>query len=461
MSFTRHIIILFLSITFISIGYVTSIEAATYYVDNQSNGNGSGTSMANAWKSFSAIVWSQINPGDTIYISGGNTSKTYRERLIVNASGSSSAPITIAKATTAGHDGEVIIDGEYSRGSGISIQYQDYITVRGLSVRGSINSGGNGEIYLRSSIGSIIEECSIEVEKAHGGVHLNGYPGGNSGNIGCIVRNNTITTPAQYCTGQTDGIYSQLNTNNIYEKNSIIIRNTNEVQHCDCIQSYQDTDTTVRSNFIQQDNSKGANSQGIFFSNAYGMTKIYNNVCIGMNTTSSMLKFRDTVGTPGTVGFYNNIVLGGQSNLLQTDDPYTQLFNNIFVTTGGYTLVQFGSGVTINSFSNMDNNIMYNPVRDMAVYYQSRSLSMSAWKALGADPHGSKENPNLDTANNLLPQNTSLVAGTGTNLSYLEFISDDIEGTARPTTGAWSIGAYELQNTGTTIPKVEGLEVVE
>ncbi len=460
MNIARHCIPI-LIVLVLSVGHAASSMATDYYVDNQSTGSGSGTTMADAWKSFSAIAWSRISPGDTIYISGGPTSRTYRERLIVGASGTASARITIARSTEQGHSGEVIIDGEYSRGSGVYIDNKDYVTIRGLSLRHAVDSGGKGEIYLRSTLGTIIEQCSIEVEKTHGGVHLNGYPGGSSANRDCVIRNNSITTPAKYCTGQTDGIYSQYSIDNIYEKNTIIIRNTNEVQHCDAVQCFRDTETTLRSNYVEQDNQKGANAQGLFVSNSSGMTRIYNNICKGMYTTSSLLKFRNTDGSPGTVGFYNNIVLGGQSNLLYSDDPYSQIINNIIMSTGGYYVIWFGSGVTIRDFTNIDNNILYNQGRTTVVRYRDSNLTMPQWQGLGADTNGVFSDPKLDINDRLYPGAESLVAGAGRNLSSLGFITSDVTGTLRPASGPWSIGAYEFSGGSMEPPKVEGLEVIE
>jgi hypothetical protein len=49
-----------------------------YYVDNTNSSSGNGTSWDGAWNSFSAIDWARIRPGDTIYVSGGSSSQTYR-----------------------------------------------------------------------------------------------------------------------------------------------------------------------------------------------------------------------------------------------------------------------------------------------------------------------------------------------------------------------------------------------
>jgi len=76
-----------------------SLQAANWYVDNAATGTvHNGTSWASAWTSFSAVVWgsSGVKAGDTLYLSGGATSKTYTETWAVGASGTAALPIRIA-----------------------------------------------------------------------------------------------------------------------------------------------------------------------------------------------------------------------------------------------------------------------------------------------------------------------------------------------------------------------------
>ena len=61
--------------------------AANWYVDNAITASGNGTSWATAWKRFSNIAWSSIRPGDTLYISGGGSGKTYTGGMRVYSSG--------------------------------------------------------------------------------------------------------------------------------------------------------------------------------------------------------------------------------------------------------------------------------------------------------------------------------------------------------------------------------------
>src|SRR2546427_5122836 len=73
-----------------------AVCATTWYVDKTATGLNNGASWADAWKTFASIRWSLIQPGDTIYISGGGASKTFTESLTVGKSGNDANPITIA-----------------------------------------------------------------------------------------------------------------------------------------------------------------------------------------------------------------------------------------------------------------------------------------------------------------------------------------------------------------------------
>jgi hypothetical protein len=117
----------------------TSAWGADWYIDNLASGANNGNSWSNAWQSFSSINWGAINPGDTIYISGGNSSKTYNELLRIDKSGSEGLPITITVGANSpdpvGHSGDVWIDRNYGlewpNSVGIYFSNRSYIKITG------------------------------------------------------------------------------------------------------------------------------------------------------------------------------------------------------------------------------------------------------------------------------------------------------------------------------------------
>ena len=120
-----------------------------WYVDNSVSVSGNGTSWTSAWKEFTNINWSSVYAGDTIYISGGITSQTYNDTLIVGASGSVGNPITIKMGQDDGHNGNVIITSTRGvvLGIGIHINSKNYIIISGQVGNGSSRkmriTGGN------------------------------------------------------------------------------------------------------------------------------------------------------------------------------------------------------------------------------------------------------------------------------------------------------------------------------
>ncbi|HKI79555.1 MAG TPA: hypothetical protein VKA26_13520, partial [Ignavibacteriaceae bacterium] len=191
---------------------IPQISAQTnWYVDKNATGSNNGNNWSDAWESFSAINWSSVSAGDTIYISGGSTSTTYNEQLSVGASGSSGNLIAITKGVDSGHNGKVTIQGSGSS-NGISISSRNYISISGFYVRGWTNS-----IDISSSTGTVVDNVNLYFDYGRGMLIE------NSSNI--TVKNSYMTCPS-YVSAQTDGIYSQRNSSNTYEGNTIIVNNT-------------------------------------------------------------------------------------------------------------------------------------------------------------------------------------------------------------------------------------------
>lgn len=124
---------------FMSLASEMDAHATNWYVDNTASGSNNGTSWVDAWNAFSCITWGTggVVAGDTLYISGGSTSKTYTENWSVGASGKSGSPITITvDASNPSHNGKVIFDYDHLGDSSATINAvnlgsNDYITIIG------------------------------------------------------------------------------------------------------------------------------------------------------------------------------------------------------------------------------------------------------------------------------------------------------------------------------------------
>jgi hypothetical protein len=117
---------------------LVNAQAAKWYVDNAVTSSGNGQSWAKAFRQFSDIVWSNVKPGDVIYISGGKSggTKTYTESWSVGASGSTGNPIIITMdATSASHNGTAVFDydshGDTATVDAITLNKRSYITFNG------------------------------------------------------------------------------------------------------------------------------------------------------------------------------------------------------------------------------------------------------------------------------------------------------------------------------------------
>ena len=141
------------------------VTATDYYVDNSLSTNGNGLSWTTAWNSFGAIQWGSISGGDSIYISGGSSQKTYSEVLDIEASGSPGNPVTVRVGQTSPHDGKVIIE-DSNDAYGIGVFGQSYVTISGQIGSGNeknivVRGHSNDEIRLNSITGVIMEYLEV------------------------------------------------------------------------------------------------------------------------------------------------------------------------------------------------------------------------------------------------------------------------------------------------------------
>ncbi|MEM4710463.1 MAG: choice-of-anchor Q domain-containing protein, partial [Candidatus Woesearchaeota archaeon] len=435
---------------------------------------GNGMSWSTAWNNFSVINWSRIQPGDTIYISGGTTEKVYEAEnplFSVLASGAPGNRIKITKGVDPGHNGNVKIRGT------LEINSKKHIEVFNLSFIPRINPGASILIVGRSnySVQDIVIRNNF-INSSGQGMHITGW---NKYFYSSLVDNvnisgNTIIIDIVN-DAQTDGIYMHYVQNIFIEDNYMNIYNNNS-RHNDLIQTaHHANNITLARNVLIHRSRRTAHPEnkdnGLMMTGLNGIIKIHNNVIARPYDDGRLGIIADIEGgdlrtcyfnitgdetticpynyTP-IIYFYNNIlitdvsgngvtIIGANRNYSNMVSPLSEVKNNVF------HCFRCNSTVGI-SFLIPPQNIDYNlySMNSPWILNYGGGKTMAGLRSIGAELHGVEAravfvNPDIFDYR-LAPNSPGIDQGAVLSNEFRR----SLNGVLRPQGSGWDIGAFEF-----------------
>jgi hypothetical protein len=379
-------------------------SAANRYVDNTASGANNGTNWANAWQSFAAVNWTLVNPGDTVYISGGSASKTYSEKFTMNdENGTAGNPITFRVGQDAGHNGDVIFDFASTAGDGTNHQGGifrpgNYVHVNGfvgavskLHFRNYYNFGkkdtavcfdaayrvGTRVIGVTATnINNFADldantDCIIAYNVVHGvrGDHFvrlieslpNDYGNRQVCSNDVILWFNSIEPPygqeGGYAYGGPDGVQSRHNVsifNNTFK--SEITTNYTSNQHSDMVQGAGTNISIYNNDFINV-----GDSAIDFDGTNVSYLKIYNNTFRILTQVDDLPQFLRFYATASAQLTLSNIVIANNTFI---DNPFQAI---TFDNYNGGNPTATGIEIKNNIFYNCGNGLSTLPIFNAAI----------------------------------------------------------------------------------------------
>ena len=499
----------FLALALVVLG-MSQAWSATWYVDKAVTGGlNNGSSWANAWTSFSVVVWgaSGVKAGDTLFISGGSTSKTYTETWTVGASGTVASPIRIAlDAANPAHNGLVIFDFNASGDSGTATAItcsRNYVTFDGnvngachlvianlrnilnrsvgIGIYGSPVTGVvidhvastncNNPLKLIYASGVIVRNCQLMQVRGDAAIAMAGSSGSWDSNL--VVSNNVellfnSARPAGSVNAYVgpDGI--QCGSGMTIRGNKFKVMATSVYtsdQHTDTIQAtgnylkvYGNEFVNVGDSVFDFDCYANANPHDVWIYN--NLFRITDNVdtypeyfrfYASFNSCASIVNFKILNNTFVDNNFQYRVVRFDMFNANPTASG-NEIKNNIFYNCGGgnasapVIYVQNSSGFTAGSFA-IDGNVYYQAGATPYISYLGTSYTAANWVSTH-EPSGKTVAPQFASYTAFANANDFHLRSTDTaakdsGLSLASYFSTDRDDIARPQGAAWDIGAYE------------------
>jgi hypothetical protein len=437
-----------------------SALGTTYYLDSSVASSGNGLSWATAWKNFSNITG--LQPGDTVYVSGGSTTQAYSLSSWTPTGGTSGNPITYAVGQDAGHNGvvtisstnflngtihDVVIDGNVGGAQHWSVTPSNYfweggsgtnqrVTLRYITVP---NMGGGFHWSSASNTALDIDHCNFVKDNDYVNMHDFIFFGGPGTGLGQVsVHDNYIQFP-MLTSDHSYGDDMWIWPGNVNFYNNVVrgVRRSTygsgSVQHSDVFQS------SVSSNI-----------------------RVYNNTIIDPGE-SVFYEDSQSAGTVSNLYIYNNLIVrtfapnGGAQRIFDMNPENGGLNTTAYVdiVIANNTVIDHVSPGTFfcrvsgaGSYTRVYvvNNLQY--PSDMSISTDggvtvSNNYAGNAAQFVSYTQYGG-------TNNDLhLTGSDTVARDRGRDMST--YFSIDKDGNQRPS-GAWDIGAYQFSGSTSNPP---------
>jgi len=163
-----------------------SVSRTAWYLNGNASGTNNGASWTDGWETITDAVQDSLDPGDTLFVSGGVDSIVYTGALNIDASGTSGNPVVVIIGQESGYDGLAVFT------STVTISGEDYVTFSGRVGNGvephikvRVPSGDGIRMYnCQSNIVEYVEVGPGGSGDQHHGIEVDEYVDG-----GNIIRN--------------------------------------------------------------------------------------------------------------------------------------------------------------------------------------------------------------------------------------------------------------------------------
>lgn len=488
--------------------HITPAAHATgWYVDNAAKGAGNGTNWANAWTDMTEVVWggSGVGPGDTLYISGGSTSKTYTNVWSAKGDGTVDNRITIRVGQDAGHNGHVRFDGA-AHGDTFPVgQFTalsgNYITLDG-AVDGenrmsyinivNTNSRSYGYSVLSSSVSASIVRF-VTFSNVNNGIRLGSGDGSRVHNCEFTVRgdsaimqtvdgtgwdkilvySNKVTVCVKPGGGGPDGFQVRPGTsvfNNRFRAKNVDFHTSG--QHPDFIQGLDPRWFKFYGNDCVNYGDAGVTLAPMLGASGLQDILIFNNVFRQTTLIDNVPEYIRFLTVDKTYnGFYrnvyivNNLFADGTNANTSIVATYRELADAGTQGTNNWIANNIWVGSSRNAYNPMFNiqftnnpsvwtitNNIYNPMQGSSghVVYYGAKITVSDFIA-NYDPAGTRALPQFWSYIPFAEDNDfRLQAGDNVardkGLDFSHLFTTDHDGA--PRTGKWDIGPFEFRDFG-------------